>query len=76
MGRVLLVDDVASVRRALSLFLERAGHRSVCAESGEAALALIDAMLATIAGGIWLTSISPSVGVRCDVTDERVVRMY
>lgn len=41
MGPVLLVDDVASVRRALSLFLACAGYLCVGAESGEAALSLL-----------------------------------
>lgn len=43
MGPVLLVDDVASVRRALSLFLAVAGFASIPAESGEAALAMLRA---------------------------------
>ena len=40
-GRVLAVDDVASVRRTLALFLKAAGFVPIEAESGEQALELL-----------------------------------
>lgn len=42
-GRILVVDDEPSMREFLSICLSRAGHRCSTAESGAAALALLDA---------------------------------
>ncbi len=41
--QVLVVDDSPTVRKALTLMLERAGHRVTAAADGESALAALDA---------------------------------
>jgi CheY-like chemotaxis protein len=40
---ILLVDDSLQMRTLLQLMLQRAGYRTLVAESGEEALALLDA---------------------------------
>ena len=40
--RILVVDDEAGVRDALTLLLEEAGHQPIAAPGAEAALALLE----------------------------------